>query len=573
MKQRIATLVTTASLVGSIWAVPAFAEEMSVDTVPANNAPKQTQQVETQSKNAAQVDSSELVEEAPSTADAKAPAAPAPAPEPEPQAPADELTDEQPAIAPQSEAVVESQATAQLHGEAHVENKGWVKETVDKSGHVILGTTGQSLRVEAIKVWLDGIDGAVIGRAHVQDEGWRSWTEKDQTIGTTGLSRRIEAMRLKLEGAPQGYHLYYRVHVENKGWLGWAHDGELAGTAGYALRLEAVELCLVKDGETAPSDGAAAYEDAGLMGNAHVQNIGWQGDKRGMSLMLGTTGRSLRMEAFTLSLPATDLDGAINHAAHVQNEGWQGYRSNGQMSGSTGMSRHVEAVRIALSGSLGETYDLWYRVHVSNVGWLDWTKDGVEAGSTGRSLPIEAIEVKLQKKGEAAPGPTTAPSLSPVSNIGNISGDVILDSYLKGIIDTNTGTGPDALRKAYDYVVNNYTFMQYPPTPSSNDDWKEWSVNAAREIIERGEGNCYRFTALFTWLARALGYEATPYIGWVKSSVSGLGAHAWVEIKTNDGVRAYDPDMQRFITQRDFFEMQYATAPGYYYDSSQHELT
>lgn len=569
MKHRLAAMVATASLVGSMWAAPALAEEMSVDATPANNAPKQTQQVEAQSKNAAQVDSSELVEESLDTVDAKAPAASAA----ESQAPADELAGEQPAITAQGEAAIEAQATAQLHGEAHVQNKGWVKEYIDKSGHVLLGTTGQSLRVEALKVWLEGMDGAVIGRAHVQDEGWKPWTTSGQTIGTTGLARRVEAIRLKLTGAPEGYHLYYRVHAQNKGWLGWAHDGELAGTAGYALRLEAVELCLVKDGEAAPSSDIDPYEDEGLMGNAHVQNIGWQGDKRGMSLMLGTTGRALRMEAFTLSLPSTDLDGAINYEAHVKNEGWQGYRTSGQMAGSTGKALHVEAVRMKLSGSLGENYDLWYRVHVANVGWLDWTKDGVDAGSTGRALPIEALEAKLQKKGEAAPGPTARPSLNTTPTGDNISGDAVLDSYLKNIIETSTGTGPDALRKAYDYVVSHYRVKHYDPTPLHDDDWREWSVSAARELVERGDGDCYRFSALLAWLGRALGYEATPYIGWVKSAASGFSIHSWTEIKTNDGVRAYDPVLQRFIPQRSFFEMQYATAPAYYYDIFQRELT
>ena len=574
MKHCFAALVATASLVGSMWAAPALAEELSVEMTPTDTTttqvqrqqqPQSNQQVEVQSKNAVQVESTELVEETQTTVDSKAAA------EPELQAPSDELASDQSALTAQGETPVEAQAAAQLHGEAHVQNKGWVKEIVDKSGHVVLGTTGESLRVEALRVQLQGIDGAVIGRAHVQDEGWRPWTTKGQDIGTTGLSRRVEAIRLKLSGAPEGYHLYYRVHAQNKGWLGWAHDGELAGTAGYALRLEAVELCLVKDGDPIPSDSRTAYEDAGLMGNAHVQNIGWQGDKRGMGLMLGTTGKSLRMEAFTLSLPSTDLDGAISYVAHVQNEGWQTPRANGQAAGSTGMSRHVESVRISLSGALGETYDLWYRVHVATVGWLDWTKDGMDAGSTGRSLPIEALEVKLQKKGEAAPGPTTKPSLDKA--VGSISGDAMLDSYVKSIIDTSTGTGPDALRKAYDYVVNHYKFKHYEPTPMFDDDWKEWTVKSARELVERGEGNCYRFTGLFVWLARALGYECTPYIGWVKSAVSGFSIHSWAEIKTKDGVRAYDPDMQRFITQRSFFEMQYSTAPVYYYDSFQRELT
>ena len=571
MKHRLATLVTTASLVGSMWVAPALAEEMSVETSPTNTAPKQTQQVETQSTSAMQGQSSELGEESLGTVDAKAPAVSAS----ESQVSVEEFAGDQVALRAQSEssaeAVVEAQATAQLHGQAHVQNKGWVNEVPSGTNRITLGTTGQSLRVEALRVQLSGMDGAVVGRAHVQDEGWRAWTEGGQDIGTTGLSRRVEAIRLKLAGAPDGYHLYYRVHAQDKGWLGWAHDGELAGTAGYALRLEAVELCLVKDGEAAPNDPGDAYEDAGLKANAHVQNIGWQGDKRGMHMMLGTTGKSLRMEAFTLSLPSTDLDGAINYSAHVQNEGWQSLRSNGQVAGSTGMSRHVESVRITLSGALGENYDLWYRVHVSNVGWLDWTKDGVDAGSTGRSLPIEAIEVKFQKKGEAAPGPTTKPSLDKVAS--SISGDAVLDSYLRNIIDTSTGTGSDALRKAYDYVVGHYKFKHYEPTPVFDDDWKEWTVKSARELIERGEGNCYRFTGLFCWLARALGYECTPYIGWVKSGVSGFSVHSWCEIKTKDGVRAYDPDMQRFIKERSFFEMQYSTAPVYYYDSFQRELT
>lgn len=568
MKHRIAALVATASLVGSMWASPVLAEEMSADTTPTKTAPTQTQRIEAQSKNAAQGESNELGEESVVNVDAKEPATV------ESQTPNVELAADQPVLVAQDDPAPEEQNTTQIHGQAHVQNKGWVDELVSGTNRITLGTTGESLRVEALKVWLAGMDGDVIGRAHVQDEGWRAWTTSGQEIGTTGLSRRVEAIRLKLEGAPEGYHLYYRVHVQDKGWLGWAHDGELAGTAGYALRLEAVELCLVKDGDSVPSDPGDAYIDAGLMGNAHVQNIGWQGDKRGNTLMLGTTGQGLRMEAFTLSLPSTDLDGAIRYESHVQYEGWQqDARTNGQVSGSTGQSRHVEAIRISLTGALGETYDLWYRVHVATVGWLDWTKDAVDAGSTGRSLPIEAIELCLQKKGEAAPGPTSRPSLNPGSDVSSISGDPVLDAYLRNIIDTSVGSGPDALRKAYDYTVGHYHFKHYEPTPVFDDDWKEWSVKAARELIERGEGNCYRFTGLFVWLARALGYEATPYIGWVKSGVSGFSIHSWAEIKTDGGVRAYDPDMQRFITQRSFFEMQYSTAPVYYYDSFQNELT
>jgi transglutaminase/protease-like cytokinesis protein 3 len=218
-------------------------------------------------------------------------------------------------------------------------------------------------------------------------------------------------------------------------------------------------------------------------------------------------------------------------------------------------------VRISLSGALGETYDLWYRVHVATVGWLDWTKDGMDAGSTGRSLPIEALEVKLQKKGEAAPGPTTKPSLDKA--VGSISGDAMLDSYVKSIIDTSTGTGPDALRKAYDYVVNHYKFKHYEPTPMFDDDWKEWTVKSARELVERGEGNCYRSASLMCWLARRLGYDARVVVGTVPTD-HGPGAHAWVDVVKDGETYLIDATFHRSMTDRDFFMRTYDEAPASY---------
>jgi hypothetical protein len=36
---------------------------------------------------------------------------------------------------------------------------------------------------------------------------------------------------------------------------------------------------------------------------AHVQDIGWQGTRCGTSVSVGTTGRSLRMEAIWITVP------------------------------------------------------------------------------------------------------------------------------------------------------------------------------------------------------------------------------------------------------------------------------
>ena len=51
-----------------------------------------------------------------------------------------------------------------------------------------------------------------------------------------------------------------------------------------------------------------------------------------------------------------------------------------------------------MTGELAEHYDIEYRTHVSDVGWQDWVKNGEVAGTTGRAKSVEAIQIKLVKK-------------------------------------------------------------------------------------------------------------------------------------------------------------------------------
>ena len=57
----------------------------------------------------------------------------------------------------------------------------------------------------------------------------------------------------------------------------------------------------------------------------------------------------------------------------------------------------MEAIRIRLP-SQSDKYSILYRVHVQDIGWQDWKKDGEVAGTTGQAKRIEAIQIKIQKK-------------------------------------------------------------------------------------------------------------------------------------------------------------------------------
>jgi len=67
---------------------------------------------------------------------------------------------------------------------------------------------------------------------------------------------------------------------------------------------------------------------------------------------------------------------------------------NGEIAGTTGKSKRIEAIQIKLNSSLGK--NVKYRVHVQDIGWTNWVKNGKIAGTVGKSKRIEAIEIKIE---------------------------------------------------------------------------------------------------------------------------------------------------------------------------------
>lgn len=130
---------------------------------------------------------------------------------------------------------------------------------------------------------------------------------------------------------------------------------------------------------------------------AHVQNIGWM-SKVFAGETSGTTGKGLRLEAFSVNLFDEQGNSMIKYSAHVQDIGWQKNVSSGEVSGTVGKSKRIEAVKISLVAPYDEKYDIWYRLHVADYGWLGWAKNGETAGSVGMSIQSEAIEIKLLEK-------------------------------------------------------------------------------------------------------------------------------------------------------------------------------
>lgn len=142
---------------------------------------------------------------------------------------------------------------AGMNYRAHVQSVGWLAPVHDGQ---IAGTTGLSLRLEALKITPPaGVELEVT--AHIQDigdvvykgikKGESSGTGSsgnDPLIGTTGGSLRLEGISIRCTKNTTGLHLRYRLHVQDVGWQEWKKEGEFAGTRGRSLRAEAIQIVL-----------------------------------------------------------------------------------------------------------------------------------------------------------------------------------------------------------------------------------------------------------------------------------------------------------------------------------------
>ena len=331
--------------------------------------------------------------------------------------------------------------SANVSYEVHVQSLGWQDKV---SNGAVAGTTGISKRLEAIKISVDA-EGADLGiqyTTHCQSYGWLPWSANGELNGTESEAKRLEAIMIQLTGEDADeYDVYYRVHAQLYGWLGWAKNGKPAGTAGYAKRLEGIQIVVVKKGESIDTklgnitsvmdesyvakEGASPVVGGTTTDNTnpvipgdstvnvayktHVQTYGWQGWKYNGAVS-GTVGQSKRLEGIDIKLTNAPYSGSIAYTTHVQSYGWQEdvnnsstWKKDGEMSGTSGEAKRLEAICITLTGELAEHYDVYYRVHAQSYGWLGWAKNGAPAGTAGYSKRLEGIQIVLVPKNGQEP--------------------------------------------------------------------------------------------------------------------------------------------------------------------------
>ena len=374
---------------------------------------------------------------------------------------------------------------------ANVEGFGWMGWVQDGD---TAGSTGISAKLLAFSASLVGIDDSELHyAAHVQSYGWEEEASGGEIVGRPNEGKRLEAIRMRLSGtAAQNFDIYYRCHIQSFGWLNWASNNADAGSTLLGKRIEAIQVVLVPKGGTPPAvytnRDTAAMSAPTLRYRGHVQGYGWM-NWVGDGELAGTTGESKRVEALQADLGDSGLTGEIRMNAHVQSYGWLGWVGEGELAGTMGEGKRVEAFQMSLTGEIASMYDVWYRVHVQRIGWMGWASNGQSAGTQYLSLRVEAVQIKLVPKGVDAPGSTE-------------------QTFLDGRYISKMGyQNPPGYYQVSSQNVTITSAAQYP-----------WNyVTPSRIGVWASRGECVE-----TFVQRAAEYVGTPYM-WNYSCAPGIG--------------------------------------------------
>ncbi len=132
------------------------------------------------------------------------------------------------------------------------------------------------------------------------------------------------------------------------------------------------------------------------------------------------------------------------------------------------------------------------------------------------------------------------------------SGDAELDAILKNIVVSLYSAADSMetnLKRLYDHVCWNYSYLARMPYPA--DGSTGWDLQWAKQMVQTGKGNCYSYAALFSMLARRLGYQAWAVSGFINvSTVRTFEYHGWVEISQNGKIYVCDPEIQAYYSVR-----------------------
>jgi RHS repeat-associated protein len=317
-----------------------------------------------------------------------------------------------------------------------VQHIGWQSPVNDYN---MAGTTGQGLRLEALKINLTTpIAGMRIKyQAHVENIGWQDWVYDGNVAGTVGQGLRMEAIKIQLEGAPAGYTVRYQVHVQGLGWMDPVKDGEMAGTTGQGRRIEAIKISVEKPRYTYQYDAAGNLASENDFINNVTNNYVYDNSNR-LVKTSDSNGNELDYN-YDLNNNINSLTDKVNNTTHTTNytydkdnkltattygnsEDDNNYDSLGRLTSSaikTGTAQYNVNYGY-LPGAMSSNIGVSYNGYVQNSGWQGTKTDGETSGTVGQGLEYQQVNMNLTNVPSDTSNPLSNLKIQYQTHVSNI---------------------------------------------------------------------------------------------------------------------------------------------------------
>ncbi len=199
---------------------------------------------------------------------------------------------------------------------------------------------------------------------------------------------------------PTSYaNVTYETHAEILGWMRPVSNGEMGGTVGEGRQLEAVKAYVTSNLPGLPQMSCSAF---GREWSSWAEAI------------TGSTGESRALQAIRIKLTgelATEYD--VFYCVHVADYGWLGWARTARAPGQSIREKHYRPFvsilqkgseipdRTSIASMESEVPSIGYSAHSSDIGWQGQVTNGATAGFTNGGLNLEAIHFGSQDNTEA----------------------------------------------------------------------------------------------------------------------------------------------------------------------------
>ncbi len=159
--------------------------------------------------------------------------------------------------------------------------------------------------------------------------------------------------------------------------------------------------------EKARAERAARWADSdlpevGALYSIASEGTGWTDYIKDESLAMAPAGSSINAFRCTLRGQPEDMTGTVTYSVNLSGSGWLGWCEDTAEAGDAEGSAPLEAVKMALTGELGEHYDILYSV-LQDSEWTDWAMNGEEAGVSGAGKHVDGIRISVVKHKDGEP--------------------------------------------------------------------------------------------------------------------------------------------------------------------------